>query len=202
MAVAYSPIHPAISWSRSSLRYTRVPPRVKRTHTANQMKRVQGDLSPWRSLGRGRSAASTFCPSVLPAENTSTPICLLKNALIPRRRLRSPRSFVLCRDRRQKTHKPEVNQQSPITEPTIQERTTGDLDPRRNRNEAYRSPSCLALASSSKREPNAISGIPQPPGAAMKPPTPRRTAPARTHASAGTISGRHKRRAGAQFTPI
>ena len=111
-------------------------------------------------------------------------------------------SLVLRRDRHKEAQKPEVNQQSPITEPTIQERTTGDLDPRRNRNEAYRSPSCLALASSSKREPNAISGIPQPPGAAMKPPTPRRTAPARTNASAVTISGRHKRRAGAQFTPI
>ena len=110
--------------------------------------------------------------------------------------------FVLRRDCHKKTHKPKLNQLSAITAPTIRERTTGDLDPRRNRNEAYRSPSCLALASSSKREPNAISGIPQPPGAAMKPPTPRRTAPARTHASAGTISGRHKRRAGAQFTPI
>ena len=32
--------------------YPRGPRRVKRTHIANQMKRVQGDKSPWRSLGR------------------------------------------------------------------------------------------------------------------------------------------------------
>ena len=61
--------------------YPRGPGRVKRTHIANQMKRVQEDESPWRSLGRGRSAASTFCPSVLPAENTAKSICLRKNAL-------------------------------------------------------------------------------------------------------------------------
>ena len=38
----------------------------------------------------GRSAASTFSPSVFPAENTTKPICSRKNALTPRRRLRSP----------------------------------------------------------------------------------------------------------------
>ena len=154
MAVAYSPIHPAISWSRSSLRYTRVPPRVKRTHTANQMKRVQGDLSPWRSLGRGRSAASTFCPSVLPAENITKPICPRKNAPTPRRRLRSPfpRPFVLRRDRHKETCKPEVNPPRPITASPIRERANGDLDPRRNRNVSFRKPSCLARASNSRRE--------------------------------------------------
>ena len=36
---------------KSSL-YLRGPRRVKRAHIANQMKRVQGDESPWRSLGR------------------------------------------------------------------------------------------------------------------------------------------------------
>ena len=97
--------------------YPRGPCRVKRTHIANQMKRVQGDKSPWRSLGRGRSAASAFFPSVLPAENITKPICSRKNAPTPRRRLRSPfpRPFVLRRDRHKETRKPEVNPQSPIT---------------------------------------------------------------------------------------
>ena len=36
----------------------RGPRRVKRTHAANQMKRVQGDESPWRSLGRVAPAYS------------------------------------------------------------------------------------------------------------------------------------------------
>ncbi|MDD7366430.1 MAG: hypothetical protein PUG91_03945, partial [Clostridiales bacterium] len=49
------------------------------------------------------------------------------------------------RDRRQKTRTPEVNQESPITAPTIRERATGDHDPRRNRNGTYRKPFCLAL---------------------------------------------------------
>ena len=56
-----------------------------------------------------------------------------------------PRLFVPCRDRHKETHKPEVNQPSPITAPTIRERATGDHDPRRNRNGTYRKPSCLAL---------------------------------------------------------
>ena len=44
--------------------------RVKRTHIANQMKRVQGDESPWRSLGRppligaGRVFVIPECPSL------------------------------------------------------------------------------------------------------------------------------------------
>ena len=125
--------------------YPRGPGRVKRTHIANQMKRVQGDKSPWRSLGRGRSAASAFFPSVLPAENITKPICSRKNAPTPRRRLRSPfpRPFVLRRDRHKETRKPEVNPPCPITASPIRERANGDLDPRRNRNVTSRKPFCL-----------------------------------------------------------
>ena len=57
----------------------------------------------------------------------------------------SPRLPVLRRDRHKETRNPEMNKPSPITAPTIRERTTGDPDPRRNRNETYRKPSCLAL---------------------------------------------------------
>ena len=60
--------------------------------------------------------------------------------------------FVLRRDCHKKTHKPKLNQLSAITAPTIRERTTGDLDPRRNRNVSFRKPSCLARASNSRRE--------------------------------------------------
>ena len=63
--------------------------------------------------------------------------------------------FVLRRDCHKKTHKPKLNQLSAITAPTIRERTTGDLDPRRNRNVSFRKPSCLARASNSRRDPNA-----------------------------------------------
>ena len=91
-------------------------------------------MALWRSLGRGRRAASTFCPSALPAENTAKSICLRKNALClaappppspaslsfsafprPFPSPRSPVPFVLRRDRHKETRKPEVNQQSPIT---------------------------------------------------------------------------------------
>ena len=63
--------------------------------------------------------------------------------------------FVLRRDCHKKTHKPKLNQLSAITAPTIRERTTGDLDPRRNRNVSFRKPSCLARASNSRHAPNA-----------------------------------------------
>ena len=88
------------------------------------MKRVQranGSLE--QVWGRGRSAASTFRPNGLPAENIAKLMRSRKNALCRAadsvlRSLRSPRSpvpFVLRRDRHKETHKPEVNQQSPIT---------------------------------------------------------------------------------------
>ena len=131
---------------KSSL-YPSVPRRVKRAHAANQMKRVQRVEDSLAQVW-GRAA-----PNGLPAENTSKPICSRKSALTPRRRLRSPsppfsafpRPFVLRRDRHKKTRKPEVNQESRITAPTIRERATGDHDPRRNRNGTSRKPSCLAL---------------------------------------------------------
>ena len=62
-------------------------------------------------------------PNGLPAENAAKPIWSRKNALPPRRRLRSPfppfsafpRPFVLRRDRHKETYTTEVNPQSPIT---------------------------------------------------------------------------------------
>ena len=102
--------------SRSPL-YTQAPSCVKRTHAANQMKRVQRVEDSLAQVW-GRAA-----PNGLPAENAAKPIWSRKNALPPRRRLRSPfppfsafpRPFVLRRDRRKETLKPEVNSQSPIT---------------------------------------------------------------------------------------
>ena len=112
--------------------------------------RESNEESPGRQVslaqsGGDRCAASAFCPSVLPAENITKPICSRKNAPTPRRRLRSPfpRPFVLRRDRHKETHKPEVNPPCPITASPIRERTTGDLDPRRNRNVTSRKPFCL-----------------------------------------------------------
>ena len=91
--------------------------RVKRTHAANQMKRVQRVEDSLAQVW-GRAA-----PNGLPAENTTKPIWSRKNALCRAadsvlRSLRSPRSpvtFVLRRDRHKETHKPEVNQPSSIT---------------------------------------------------------------------------------------
>ena len=92
---------------KSSLRLSPLR-RVKRPHAATQMKRVQ------RANG-SLAQSGARSPSVLPAENIAKLMRSRKSALPPRRRLRSPRPFVLRRDRRQKTRKPEVNQQSPIT---------------------------------------------------------------------------------------
>ena len=113
--------------------------RVKRTHAANQMKRVQRVEDSLAQVW-GRAA-----PNGLPAENITKPMRSRKNALC-RAADSVPRvPFVLRRDRHKETHKPEVNPQSPITAPTIRERTNGDHDPRRNRNGTSRKPSCLAL---------------------------------------------------------
>ena len=97
--------------------YASPPRRAKRTHTATQMKRVQ------RANGSLAQVWGRAAPNGLPAENAAKPIWSRKNALPPRRRLRSPfppfsafpRPFVLRRDRHKETRKPEVNQQSPIT---------------------------------------------------------------------------------------
>ena len=119
---------------------------AKRTHITTQMKRVQ------RANGSLAQVWGRAAPNGLPAENTTKPIWSRKNALCRAadsvlRSLRSPCSpvpFVLRRDRHKETHKPEVNPQSPITAPTIRERTNGDHDPRRNRNGTSRKPFCLA----------------------------------------------------------
>ena len=122
-----SPLHPS------------APPRVKRTHTANQMKRVQGDESPWRSLGRAAPAYPPRKTWQSQYDHAKAHLCPTADSV-----LCPSRPFVPRRDRRQKTCNLEVNQQSRITAPTIREHTTGDLDPRRNRNSTSRKPFCLA----------------------------------------------------------
>ena len=131
--------------------YPSAPRRVKRTCIANQMKRVQRvNDSLAQVWGRGRSAASTFCPNGLPAENIAKLMRSRKNAPTPRRRLRSsspafPRLF------RTPSGSPPENAQT-RSEPaksdnrtSTRERTIGDPDPRRNRNVTSRKPFCLAL---------------------------------------------------------
>ena len=90
---------------------------AKRTHITTQMKRVQ------RANGSLAQVWGRAAPNGLPAENAAKPIWSRKNALPPRRRLRSPfppfsafpRPFVLRRDRHKETRNPEVNQPSSIT---------------------------------------------------------------------------------------
>ena len=117
--------------------YTQAPSCVKRTHAANQMKRVQ--------------RANGSLAQVWGAQPQRTPRGKHDKAdMITQRRSHAapPTPFPVpsCsrRDRRQKTRTPEVNQESPITAPTIRERATGDHDPRRNRNETYRKPSLFS----------------------------------------------------------
>ena len=55
--------------------YTQAPPRVKRTHTANQMKRVQG------ANGSLAQVWGRVAPNGLPAENITKPIRSRKSAL-------------------------------------------------------------------------------------------------------------------------
>ena len=124
--------------SAKSPLYPSAPRRVKRTYITNQMKRVQGDESPWRSLGR-------VAPADSPRKALQSQYDYAKSFL---RRAANSVSRVpssLRRDRHKETYKPEVNRQSSITISTIRERATGDLDPRRNRNATSRKPSCLAL---------------------------------------------------------
>ena len=124
--------------------YAQALPRVKRTHAANQMKRVQ------RANGSLAQVWGRAAPNGLPAENTAKPICLRKNAPTPRRRLRSsspafPRLF------RTPSGSPPENAQTRSkpaksdNRTSTRERTTGDPDPRRNRNVTSRKPFCLAL---------------------------------------------------------
>ena len=115
--------------------YASPPRRVKSTHAANQMKRVQrangslaqsGARSPQRTPRGKHGKADMF---------TQNALCRAADSVLR----------VFRRDRRQKTRKPEVNQPPSMTAPTIRERATGDPDPRRNRNATSRKPSCLAL---------------------------------------------------------
>ena len=117
----------------------------KGTHAANHMKRVQ------RANGSLAQVWGRAAPNGLPAENITKPMRSRKNALCRAADsvLRVPPfsaspSFSVGIAIK-KTRKPEVNQESRITAPTIRERANGDHDPRRNRNETSRKPSCLAL---------------------------------------------------------
>ena len=95
----------------------------------------------------GRSAASTFSPSVSPRGKHSKADVLTQkrsHAAPPTPFPASLRPFVLRRDRRKETHKPEVNQTSSITAQS-HENALRRSRPTRNRNERFRKPSCLAL---------------------------------------------------------
>ena len=102
--------------------YTQAPSCVKRTHAANQMKRVQRANG---SLAQVWGAQ----PQRTPRGKHDKANAVTQKRTLSRRRLRSPRPSVLRRDRHKETHKPEVNQESRITAPTIRERATGDHDP-------------------------------------------------------------------------
>ena len=132
-------------------------PSPRKTHSAaNQMKRVQGDESPWRSLGR-------VAPAYSPRKAWQSQYDHAKAHLRPTadsvpRLFRFPAFPRLLRPPSgspQKTRKPKVNQPSRITAPAIRERATGDPDPRRNRNATYRRPSCLALCVKQQARSNA-----------------------------------------------
>ena len=113
--------------------------------------RESHEESPERRVSLAQSGAAAvplphFAPAYSPRKTWQSQ-CVHAKALflfaadsVPR----SPRSFVFRRDRHKETLKPKLNQPSSITAPTIRERTTGDLDPRRNRNATFRKPSCLA----------------------------------------------------------
>ena len=100
-------------WTRAGLRYTR----VKRTHITNQMKRVQGDESPWRRFG-GAQPPTDSPRKTLQSQYVHAKVHLHR-AAAPVLRVPPfsafPRPFVLRRDRHKETRKPEVNQQSRIT---------------------------------------------------------------------------------------
>ncbi len=83
-------------------------------------------------------------PNGLPAESTTKPMCSRKNALcraadsvprVPRSPSGSPPENAQTRSEPAKSD----------NRTSTRERTNGDLDPRRNGNETYRKPSCLAL---------------------------------------------------------
>ena len=94
--------------------YPSTPRCAKRTHVANQMKRVQ-------RVEDSLAQSGARSPSVLPAESISKPICLRKSAPTPRRRLRnsaSPFPVVTPSESPKETCKPKVNWQNSITTPT------------------------------------------------------------------------------------
>ena len=122
--------------------------RVKRTHITTQMKRVQranGSLA--QVWGRPQCGFHIQPPTDSPRKTRQSRYGHTKAhfAAPPTPFSAFPRPFVLRRDRHKETYTPEVNPQSPITAPTIRERTNGDHDPRRNRNGTSRKPFCLAL---------------------------------------------------------
>ena len=101
----------------------------------------------WRRFGGGRSAPSTFSPQRTPRGKHDKANVFTQKRTLPRRRLRSPSPA----SPRSPSGSPPENAQSRNEQTksdnrtTIRERASGDPDPRRNRNETYRKPSCLAL---------------------------------------------------------
>ena len=113
--------------SRAAPRETHMAAPREAHMAANQMKRVQGDWSPWRSLGRAapafsrREAQQSQCDCVkrtLPRRTAPVPQFRITHSAfriapaVPRVPS-EPR-----RNRQQETPNPKVNPQTPITAPT------------------------------------------------------------------------------------
>ena len=127
--------------------------RVRRAHTANQMKRVQGDESPWRRSGAAAVPLPHFAPAYSPRGKRRKANMITQKRTLPRRRLRSLRPFVSpSGSPPQKMRDPEMNQPSPITARQLENALMAISTPRRNQNVSFRKPSCLARASNSRRE--------------------------------------------------
>ena len=71
-------------------------------------------MALWRRFGGGRSAASTFSPQRTPRGKHGKANTITQKRTYTAPPTPFPVPLVLCRDRRQKTRKPEVNPQSRI----------------------------------------------------------------------------------------
>ncbi len=163
-------------------------------------------MALWRSLGRAAPAYSQRYHTQKQSISKGTP----PNHGVPFR-IADPAKTPLVTPSRspaQKTHKPQVNSQSPITPKRYENVQTGDLDPRGIETQHIASRPVWRYASNSRRDPtakrrnrSASTGVPLPPNAAIETYQPS-TRYARTHACAGAKTGQTQRRVGTQFTNI
>ena len=133
--------------AKSSL-YLSPPPRVKRTHAATQMKRVQRvEDSLAQVWGRPQCGFHIQPPTDSPRKARQSQCVHAKthSAAPPTPFSRSPRPFVSPSGSPPENAQSRNEQTKSDNRTTIRERASSDLDPRRNRNETYRKPSCLAL---------------------------------------------------------